>query len=96
MNFWQDIIPLIWLSAIAVVAGLVGHFVVFRLLMKIAARTKTKFDESFLKHCFSPSMWAIILLVYRWFLPLTAPENYVEAVARFISIAFTVVSHGCS
>ncbi len=91
MNSWNDVIPLVWLSVIAVIAGLIGHFFVFRLLMKIATRTKTRFDESFLKHCFAPSLWAVILLTYRWFLPLTAPENYVEAVARFLSIAFTII-----
>ncbi|MBU1260662.1 MAG: mechanosensitive ion channel family protein [Planctomycetes bacterium] len=91
MNFWHDIIPLVWLSAIAIIAGLIGHFVVFRLLMKIALRTRTKFDESFIKHCFTPSLWAIILLIYRWFLPLTAPENYIEAVTRFLSIVFVII-----
>jgi small-conductance mechanosensitive channel len=90
MNFWQNIEWLVWLSAIAIVTGLVGHFVVFRLLMKIATRTRTKFDESFLRHCFAPSLWAIILLAYRWFLPLVATENYIEPVTRFVSIAFTV------
>ncbi|MBN1788000.1 MAG: mechanosensitive ion channel [Sedimentisphaerales bacterium] len=88
----NNIQPVIWLSAIAVFAGLFGHFVILRLFTKIAGRTENKFDESFLKHCSRPLLWLAVLLIYRWLLPIIPSRSYIEKITQLLSILFIIVT----
>jgi len=49
----------------AAAVGLLGHFLVFRILKEITQRTKSKIDDSLIEHCYRPSQWIIVLLVVR-------------------------------
>ncbi len=92
MNHLQNNIePVIWLSVIAVFTGLIGHFVIFKLLVKITKRTENKFDESFVMHCSRPLFWLGVLLIYRWLLPLMASELHIDHITRILSIIFIAV-----
>lgn len=57
--------PLIWLYGIALLVGVTGHFVVFRILLHFTKRTIVTFDNTIVKHCYRPLQWIIILLIVR-------------------------------
>jgi len=59
---------LAWLCGAAVLVGLVGHFLVFELLLNLTKRTK----NSFVKYCYRPLQWIIILIIIRLLSKLTA------------------------
>ncbi|MHC4665958.1 MAG: mechanosensitive ion channel family protein [Planctomycetota bacterium] len=69
-----------WLIAVALLAGVLGHYAIFRILQKLVQRTKSVVDNSLVNHCYRPLLWTIILLVIRWALPLLSPDT-AEAVA---------------
>lgn len=90
-DFWLNIEPIVWLSAIALLAGLVGHYIIFKLLIKLANHTQPATDHSFIKHCFRPLNWISILLIYRWLLPLTVRDVIFEKSTRILSFLFTAI-----
>ena len=57
--------PLIWLYGIALLVGVTGHFVVFRILLHLTKRTIVTFDNTIVKHCYRPLQWIVILLIVR-------------------------------
>jgi len=69
---------LAWLCGTAVLVGFVGHLLVFRLLLRLTKRTKSIVDDSFLKYCFRPLLWIIILIIIRLVSKLTAFQTQVS------------------
>lgn len=65
------------LCGAAVLVGLVGHFWVFELLLKLTKRTKSIIDNSFVKHCYRPLQWIIILIIIRLLSKLTTFQTQV-------------------
>ena len=84
--------PLILLYGIALLVGLVGHFVVFRIVQRLTKHTKVTLDNTFVKHCFRPLQWIVILLVVRMVGKLPDMKEQVPEVAgqmlAIILIAF--------
>ncbi len=55
----------IWLIAVPVLVGLIGHFVIFKILRKLAQRTETPIDDLLVKHCYRPLQWTIVVFIIR-------------------------------
>jgi small-conductance mechanosensitive channel len=68
---------LAWLCAAAVFVGLVGHFLVFAMLWGLVKRIKSTLDDSFVRYCFRPLLWIVILIVVRLISKLTAFQTQV-------------------
>lgn len=65
LAFIKDLQPLIWLYIAALLVGLTGHYLVFRIVVHLTKRTKVTLDNAFVKHCFRPLLWIVVLLVVR-------------------------------
>jgi len=61
----QDLQPLIWLYGIALLVGLAGHYVVFRIVLHFTKRTRVTFDNALVNRCYRPLQWIVILLIVR-------------------------------
>jgi small-conductance mechanosensitive channel len=57
--------PVIWLLGIALLVGLAGHYIVYRLLLRLTKSTTVTFDNAIVKRCYRPLQWIIILLIVR-------------------------------
>ena len=57
--------PLVWLYGIALLVGVAGHYVVFRILLHLTRRTRVTFDNALVNRCYRPLQWIAILLIVR-------------------------------
>ncbi len=78
----EAISPVIWLCGGALVVGLIGHFGVFRLILRLTTRFKWRIGHAFVKHCYRPIQWTVILLVVRILSKLPAMEPHVPEAAQ--------------
>jgi len=86
---------LAWLCAAAVLFGLIGHFFVFGLLRGLVKRIKSTLDDSFVKYCFRPLLWIIILIIIRLVSKLTAFQTQVsDFLNTFWACCLSDWSHG--
>jgi small-conductance mechanosensitive channel len=79
---------LTWLLGLAVLAGLIGHYLIFKILRNLTNRTKSIVDDSLVKHCYRPLQWTLILFVTRLILLFALPETELAAVKQIISLFF--------
>ncbi len=88
----QDVLQnwkaLTWLLGLAVLAGLIGHYLIFKILRNLTKRTKSIVDNSLVKHCYRPLQWTLILFVTRLILLFALPETELAAVKQIISLFF--------
>jgi small-conductance mechanosensitive channel len=75
-----------WLLGVPVLLGLVGHFLVFKILRKIAHRTGSGIDDSVVRHCYRPFQWTIVVLVIRLALSGRFPEGVPPSVGQIIAV----------
>jgi small-conductance mechanosensitive channel len=76
----------------AVFVGLVGHVLLYRLLLGLTKKTKISIDNSFIKFCFRPLQWMVILIVVRLLSKLTVFETQVpDFVSHINSLLFIVL-----
>ncbi|UCD05598.1 MAG: mechanosensitive ion channel [candidate division WOR-3 bacterium] len=61
----RDIQPLIWLYVIALLVGVAGHYIVFRIVQRLTKRTRVTLDNALVNHCYRPFQWIVILLIVR-------------------------------
>lgn len=73
---------------IPVLAGLAGHFLVFKLLRKLTAQTKSLIDDSLIKHCYRPLQWTAVAFVIHLALPAALPERNLDHINHIISLVF--------
>ena len=76
--------PLVLLYAIALLVGLVGHFVVFRIVRRLTRRTQVTLDNTLVTYCFRPLQWIIIVLVVRMAGKIPETEEKVQEGAEHI------------
>jgi small-conductance mechanosensitive channel len=57
--------PLIWLYGTALLVGIAGHYVVYRIFLHLTKSTAVTFDNALVKRCYRPLQWIIILLIVR-------------------------------
>jgi len=55
----------VWLVGLPLLLGLIGHFLLFKLVRKIARRTGSAIDDLIVKHCYKPLLWTIVVFVIR-------------------------------
>lgn len=79
---------LTWLLGLAALAGLIGHYLIFKILRNLTKRTKSIVDDSLVKHCYRPLQWTLILFVTRLILLFALPETELAAVKQIISLFF--------
>ena len=75
-----------WIVGVTVLAGLIGHFLVFKILQKMVRRTENVIDNSLVKHCYRPLQWAAVVLVIRLALPVVLPEEISAAGNHILSL----------
>jgi len=80
----QDLKPLIWLYLAALLVGLTGHYVLFRIVVHLTKRTRVTLDNAFVKHCFRPLLWIVVLLVVRVVGKLPGMQPHLPEVAEHI------------
>jgi small-conductance mechanosensitive channel len=82
---WQRAL---WFFGIALLIALVGHYLLYFILIKIARSVKSTIDDSWVKHCFRPLNWTIIILITRLILPTVVPQQYLATSNHIFSIIF--------
>jgi len=82
----QQFIKIAWPIAIVLAAGLIGHYVIFSLVQKLVARTKSTVDNSLVNHCYRPLLWIIVVLVIRWVLSLLLPDTADVTAGRALTV----------
>ena len=80
----QELNPSFWLYGVALLVGLTGHYVVFRIIVHLTKRTKVTLDNAFVKHCFRPLLWIVTLLVVRVLGKLPAIQPHTPDVAEHV------------
>jgi small-conductance mechanosensitive channel len=73
--------PLIRLFGIALLVGIAGHFLLFRMLLSLTKHTVVTFDNTLVKRCYRPFQWIVIILIVRIVSKLPALESQVPEVA---------------
>jgi len=53
------------LYGIALLVGVAGHCVAFRIILRLTKRTRVTFDNALVSHCYRPLQWIVILLIVR-------------------------------
>jgi len=71
-----------------VLVGVIGHFLVYRILLALSRRTKSIIDNLCIKHCYRPFQWIVVLLVLRLILPIALTAEYLAAVTHVLSLLF--------
>lgn len=74
------------LVGVPLLLGLVGHFVVFKILRKIAQRTGSRIDDSVIRHCYRPFQWTVVVLVIRLALSVQFRESIPPDVAQTVGL----------
>ena len=85
----SSIQPVIWLYGVALLVGVVGHYVVFRILLRLTKSTTVALDNAFVNRCYRPLQWIIIILILRIVGKLPAfksqiPEAAVQAIVLIL------------
>ncbi|HUW20309.1 MAG TPA: mechanosensitive ion channel domain-containing protein [Sedimentisphaerales bacterium] len=84
----KDWVMAAWLAGAVLMAALVGHFLIFRILRQVAKRTKSVVDNSLVKHCYHPLQWVVIVFVIRLALPVALPGRDLAGVQHLLSVLF--------
>lgn len=85
-DFLQNWKTVVWLAGVPVLLGLIGHFLIFKILRKIAQRTGKIIDDSLVNRCYRPLQWTIVVFVIRLALPAGLPEEIRADVNHILSI----------
>ena len=78
----------LWSLLIPILVGIIGHFFVYRILLALTRRTKTVTDNLFIKHCYRPFQWIVVLLIIRLILPVKLSEEYILILKQTTSLFF--------
>jgi len=78
----------LWSLLIPILVGVIGHFFVYRILLALTRRTKTVTDNLFIKHCYRPIQWIVVLLIIRLILSVKLPEDYHPILKQTLGLFF--------
>jgi small-conductance mechanosensitive channel len=73
---------LVWpagLLGMAIILGLIGHFLLFKTAQRLSRRTETVLDDLLVKHCRGPSRLMLPLVMFYFLLPVMAAPPRVLA-----------------
>jgi hypothetical protein len=77
-----------WFLGALVLVGVIGHFLIYRILLALIKHTKSVIDDLCIKHCYRPLQWILILLIIRLALPAGLPEKYLAGAKHILSFFF--------
>ncbi len=86
MNDMQVNIWSLWFLGGLLLAGVIGHLLVYRILLMLTRHTKSIVDNLFIKYCYRPLQWIVILLVIRMVLPAVLSEEYLPTAKHVLSL----------
>jgi small-conductance mechanosensitive channel len=78
----------LWFLGALLLAGLLGHLFVYRILLALAVRAKSITNQLFIRYCYRPVQWLVVLLILRSSLPLGLSEEYLAVVKQILSLFF--------
>lgn len=78
----------LWSLGILVLAGVIGHLLIYRILLALARHTKGIIDDLCVKHYYRPLQWIVILLVIRLVLPVGLSGEYLAVAKHAFSLFF--------
>jgi small-conductance mechanosensitive channel len=87
----QNYRAIAWLLGAPLLLGLIGHFIVFRVIRKIAQRTGSRIDDSVVRHCYRPVQWTIVVLVVRLALSGVFPEGIPAGIGQIVGLLLIAV-----
>jgi len=80
-----------WLLGVPLLLGLIGHFLVFKILRKIAQRTGSRIDDSLIRHCYRPIQWTVVVFAIRLALPAAFPGEIPPSVSQVVGLFLIAV-----
>jgi len=83
---WHDWTSASWLVGAAVLVGVAGHYLVYKILRSLAKRIRSSVDDLLVKHCYRPLQWTAIIFVLRFVLPLMLPAASVATIQHLLSL----------
>jgi small-conductance mechanosensitive channel len=89
--FLQNWTAAAWLLGVPLLLGLIGHFLVFKILCKIAERTGSQIDDSLVKHCYRPVQWTVVIFVIRLALSAVFGEDILANVSHIVGLFLIAV-----
>ena len=69
----------LWLVGLPLLLGFIGHFLFYKMILKITKSTKYSIDDSLARHCYRPFQWIIVFLVIR---VLIVASNFMEVAEK--------------
>jgi small-conductance mechanosensitive channel len=75
-----------WTIPAVVFAGILGHLVVYRVLLKIASHTDTALDDALVRHCYRPVQWLVVLLAVRLAVPFAVPSEWASGLNHALGL----------
>jgi small-conductance mechanosensitive channel len=78
----------VWFLGALVLVGIIGHFLIYRILLALIKHTKSVIDDLCIKHCYRPLQWLVILFIIRLALPSALPEKYLANAKHVLSFFF--------
>ncbi len=86
--FLQNWAAAAWLLGVPLLLGLIGHFLVFKVIRKIAQRAGSVSADSLVRHCYRPAQWTAVVLVIRvalsWMFADGVPSGISQIVGLFL------------
>jgi len=82
----------LWSLLTPVLAGIIGHFLVYKILLMLTRHTKTATDNLFIKHCYRPIQWIVVLLIIRLILPVNLSQEYHPVFKQTLSLFFIALT----
>jgi hypothetical protein len=84
---WQNWEAAAWFLGAVLMVGLLGHFLVFRIVQGLIKRTKNVLDDSLFRHCYRPLQWCVILIVIHFAVAtFNMPANFEAGAKRLIAL----------
>jgi len=84
---WEALVLALGILAVAVVLGLILHFILFTAMGRVARRTQAIFDDSFVKHLRRPLQLLVPLLVVSFVLSaLTISPRILAVLKQLLSL----------
>ncbi|MFA5238722.1 MAG: mechanosensitive ion channel domain-containing protein [Phycisphaerae bacterium] len=77
-----------WFLGTLLLAGIVGHLLVYRILLALVKHSKSVVDDLCVKYCYRPLQWIVILFIVRMALPFAIPEEYIPVAKHILSFFF--------
>lgn len=88
----------VWAKALGIIsvgllAGLIVHYILFKMFERIARHSKTTFDDSLLKHTRKPTRILLLLIIMRFLLPLlNLGSGELDVLKHFMGLCFITIT----